>query len=123
MIKQIVLVGLGGGIGSILRFLASQLTTKTNAVTFPIATFIVNLLGCFLIGILMGLSLKNQWLDANMRVLLVTGFCGGFTTFSTFSLENVQMYQAGNYTDLIFYTLASVIIGFAAVWIGLSFTK
>ncbi|MDR0863820.1 MAG: fluoride efflux transporter CrcB [Candidatus Symbiothrix sp.] len=121
MIKQILLVGLGGGIGSILRFLASQLTIKTSS--FPIATFTVNLLGCLLIGILIGLSLKNQWLDANMRVLLITGFCGGFTTFSTFSLENVQMYQAGNYTGLIFYTLASVIIGFAAVWMGLSFTK
>jgi CrcB protein len=122
MIKQILLVGLGGGIGSIFRFLTSQWTTKT-VFSFPVATFIVNLLGCLFIGILIGLSLKNHWLDANMRLLLITGFCGGFTTFSTFSLENVQMYQAGNYTGLIIYTLASVIIGFGAVWIGLSFTK
>ncbi|GHT41711.1 putative fluoride ion transporter CrcB [Bacteroidia bacterium] len=123
MIKQILLVGLGGGIGSIVRFLTSHLTAKILSSHFPVATLLVNLLGCLLIGVLIGLSFKNQWLDMNMRALLITGFCGGFTTFSAFSLENVQMYQAGNYTGLIFYTLASVIIGFAAVWIGLTFTK
>jgi CrcB protein len=123
MIKQILLVGLGGGIGSIVRFLTSQLTAKTISTVFPAATLIVNLLGCLLIGVLIGLGLKYQWLDMNMRTLLITGFCGGFTTFSTFSLENVQMYQSGNYTGLIFYTLASVLLGFAAVWFGLSFTK
>jgi CrcB protein len=123
MIKQILFVGLGGGIGSIVRFLTSQLTAKTLSTAFPVATLIVNLLGCLLIGVLIGLAFKNQWLDLDMRALLITGFCGGFTTFSTFSLENLQMYQAGNYTAMIFYTLASIIIGFAAVWIGLSFTK
>jgi CrcB protein len=120
MLKQILLVGLGGGTGSILRFLASLLAAKTsNSFSFPVTTFVVNILGCLLIGLLVGISLKNNWLDVNMKLLLITGFCGGFTTFSTFSLENFQLYQAGNYVSLIAYTLASVLVGFAAVWIGL----
>jgi CrcB protein len=124
MIKQLLLVGLGGGIGSMLRFLTSYFTaTKTIASSFPLATLTVNVLGCFLIGILMGLSLKYHWMDATMKALLITGFCGGFTTFSAFSLENWQMYQAGNYTSLIFYILVSIFFGFAAVWAGFIFTK
>jgi CrcB protein len=121
MLKQILLAGLGGGIGSMLRFAAGQWTAKLNS--FPVATFIVNILGCFLIGILAGLSSKRHVLDADMKVLLITGFCGGFTTFSAFSMENVRMYQAGNYTALIIYILSSIIIGFAAVWTGLLLTK
>jgi CrcB protein len=58
-----------------------------------------------------------------MKVLLITGFCGGFTTFSTFSFENLQMYQAGNYAGMALYVLISLIIGFGAVWIGLLFIK
>jgi CrcB protein len=123
MIKQLLLVGLGGGIGSMLRFLTSVLTAKAGSFSFPVATFVVNVLGCLLIGILIGLSLKYHWVDANVKVLLITGFCGGFTTFSAFSLENLQMYQAGNYISLILYVSASLIIGFAAVWAGLIWTK
>jgi CrcB protein len=123
MIKQLLLVGLGGGIGSMLRFLISRLTAKAGSFSFPIATLIVNVLGCLLIGILIGLSLKNQWMDANVKAALIAGFCGGFTTFSAFSLENLQMYQAGNYTGLVLYVLASLITGFAAVWIGLIWTN
>ncbi|GHT73360.1 putative fluoride ion transporter CrcB [Bacteroidia bacterium] len=121
MLKQILLVGLGGGAGSIFRFLTSHWIAKTGH-SFPFATLIINLLGCLFIGILMGLWLKNQ-IDTNLRILLVAGFCGGFTTFSTFSLENLQMYQAGQYVQLIVYTLVSVLLGFLAVWIGFAFTK
>lgn len=117
MIKQLILVGLGGGAGSIMRFLVSKITfTQTS---FPWATFIVNIAGCFLIGLLIGLSSKYHFLDANMRLLLVVGFCGGFTTFSTFSVENVYLYQAGNYFSLASYILLSVVVGFAAVLGGL----
>jgi CrcB protein len=121
MIKQLILVGLGGGVGSVMRFLVSKITFAQGS--FPWATFIVNIAGCFLIGLLIGLSAKHQFLDANMRLLLVTGFCGGFTTFSTFSAENVYLYQAGNYFSLASYVSLSVIAGFAAVLGGLTLSK
>ncbi|MDR1342646.1 MAG: fluoride efflux transporter CrcB [Prevotellaceae bacterium] len=119
MVKEILLVGLGGGAGSILRYLASRATAKAGVVAFPAATLAVNVLGCFLIGVLVGASLRTGWMDAPMKALLVTGFCGGFTTFSAFSLENVQMYQAGSYATLALYVAASVAVGFAAVWAGM----
>ncbi|MDR0768577.1 MAG: fluoride efflux transporter CrcB [Dysgonamonadaceae bacterium] len=113
MIKQLILVGLGGGVGSILRFLVSKIPFAQDS--FPWATFAVNIVGCFLIG----LSAKYRFLDADMRLLLIVGFCGGFTTFSTFTAENVSLYQAGNYPLLAFYILLSVIAGLAAMLAGL----
>ncbi|GHT48949.1 putative fluoride ion transporter CrcB [Bacteroidia bacterium] len=118
MIKQILLVGLGGGVGSILRFLASKWLMQSDKCGFPLATFLVNVLGCLLIGVLIGGAYRQNALDADMRALLVAGFCGGFTTFSTFSLENVQLFQAGQYGTLLLYVFATLIIGFAAVYAG-----
>jgi CrcB protein len=122
MIKQLLLVGLGGGIGSIFRFLASYFTVKTGIASYP-STFVVNVTGCLIIGVLAGLVLKQSWMDTNMRLLLMTGFCGGLTTFSAFSLESMQMWQDGNYITLISYVLASIIAGFAAVGFGLFLTR
>jgi len=121
VLKQILLVGLGGSVGSILRFLVSKITYTQSS--FPWTTFIVNLAGCFLIGLLTGLAAKHQFLDANMRLLLVTGFCGGFTTFSAFSIENVYLYQSGNYLNLTLYVAMSLIAGFFAVMLGLGLGK
>ena len=122
MIKQLILVGVGGGIGSIFRYLISRIIPFSQG-HFPWATFIVNIAGCLIIGLLIGIAVKHQSSAENIRLLLVAGFCGGFTTFSTFSLENVYLYQSGNYLTLALYISLSVVIGFAAVFLGLALSK
>ena len=123
MLKEIVLVGLGGGVGSIMRFLTSKYVCKFFPHELPLATFIVNVAGCLLIGLLIGISSRNNLLAEDIRLLLIVGFCGGFTTFSTFSLENLHLYQAGNYWLLAVYILTSVIFGIGFVWLGYIITK
>ena len=104
-----------------LRFLISNYTQKLwNVNSFPMGTFLVNMIGCFLIGVLTSYFLK---VDNYLKFLLITGFCGGFTTFSTFSAENYSLWQNGNYSILLFYILLSVIVGLIAVYIGLQVVK
>ncbi|MDR1056389.1 MAG: fluoride efflux transporter CrcB [Prevotellaceae bacterium] len=121
--KQILLVGLGGGVGSILRYLTSFFIFKKYSTAFPWGTFVVNILGCLIIGFLIGLSEKSDILDKDLRLLLVTGFCGGYTTFSAFSAENFQLFETGNYILLTTYIAASVIIGILATWSGYILAK
>ncbi|WP_353170534.1 fluoride efflux transporter CrcB [Flavobacterium sp.] len=119
MIKNIFLVLLGGGIGSVVRYLLSYFLTKNSTTQFPWATFIANALGCLLIGLLFGYIQKNNVQNETLKLLLITGFCGGFTTFSTFSLENIQFIQNQNYNLALLYTISSIFIGFFGVLIGL----
>lgn len=118
MIKNIILVLLGGGIGSVFRYLLSSFFAKNDATQFPWATFIANSIGCLLIGFLFGYIQKNNLQNETLKLLLITGFCGGFTTFSTFSLENIQFIQNQNYNLALIYTSTSILIGFLAVIIG-----
>lgn len=121
--KQVLFVGLGGAAGSILRYVTNMITLKYYSASFPLATFIVNMVGCFLAGLIFGLITQETTEAQNLKFLLITGFCGGFTTFSAFALENVRLMNSGNTTTAIIYTLASVAAGLVAVWIGLLITR
>ena len=117
MIKQITLVAFGGAAGSVSRYLISLWGTKHFSYTFPLSTFIVNMTGCFIIGFLIGLS-RHIVFENEMKLVLIVGFCGGYTTFSTFSSENMKLIETGNYWTLASYIASSVLFGLIAVWGG-----
>ena len=123
MLKTLLLIGFGGGIGSILRYLTGFTIHKFYGSTLPLATFIVNFIGCFIFGLLFTFFSKNAANTEHLRFLLLTGFCGGYTTFSTFSAENFHLFENGNYTILLVNIVASVILGVFAVFLGIQFGK
>lgn len=119
--KPLIYIFIGGGLGSVLRFLISNYTQKLwNINSFPMGTFVVNIIGCFLIGLFWAYFLK---VDNYLKYLLIAGFCGGFTTFSTFSAENYSLWQNGNFGILVFYIVACIIVGLAAVFLGFQMVK
>jgi len=120
--KSILLVFLGGGFGSVLRYmLGKYLNSTENGI--PYGTFAANILGSLLIGIILGLAAKNNTLSHNQTLLLATGFCGGFTTFSTFAYENHLFLKTGDFTSFAIYTITSFVVGFLAVFFGLYLVK
>jgi len=122
MIKQLLIVFIGGGLGSTLRFIVGRwLNSTENGI--PYGTFATNILGSLLIGIILGMAAKNDGLSESQTLLLATGFCGGFTTFSTFAYENHVFLKSGDFTSFAFYTIGSFIIGFLAVFGGMYLVK
>lgn len=123
IVKPLLLVGLGGGIGSICRYLTALLVNRYWKSPFPMATFAINMLGCFIIGILAGIAFKYSWANDNFKLLFVTGFCGGYTTFSTFAFENVSLLQNNNSLVAFLYIGTSIFTGLLAAWLGIYLTK
>ncbi len=109
-----LLVGLGGFIGAVLRYLISLIPIK-NTESFPINTFIINIVGAFAIGCIAFAVSKNENIDPKLLLFLKVGICGGFTTFSTFSLETVELIKGGSVVTAIIYVIASIVIGVLAV--------
>jgi len=120
--KQLLLVFLGGGAGSVLRYYISK-NLNTYIQHFFLGTFVVNIIGCLLIGLILGLSLKSNYISPNQTLLLSTGFCGGFTTFSTFAFEKHSLLQTNELMHFSIYTLTSIIVGVIAVAAGLYLSK
>src|SRR5215813_7165467 len=123
MFKNIALVGFAGGIGSIARFLAQKYLYAWYPHAFPLGTFLVNLSGSFLIGVFYGLSERGNLLTPEWRLLLTTGFCGGFTTFSTFSYENVTLLRNGDFLYFGLYALGSLVLGILCTFGGMTLLK
>lgn len=124
MWKEILFVGLGGGLGSIFRFIVSRLVIRYTTIDWTFAgTLAVNITGCFLIGLLSGWVLAHQTENQTLRLLLIVGFCGGYTTFSTFAFENLRLIQTNQWGLFAFYTLTSIILGLIAVWSGMKFVR
>jgi len=117
--RAILLIFAGGGVGSLLRYGLGRWVNNNLISHFPFGTFFVNIIGCFLIGFIMFYTEHDHEHVQEWRLLLVTGLCGGFTTFSSFSIENVQLLTDGRVFVALLYTLGSVCLGFLATYFGL----
>ena len=121
--KDILLVGLGGGLGSIARYISQRWVTSFFPGAFPLGTFAVNFIGCFLIGVLWGLAYKNVQYLPSWNLFLMAGFCGGFTTFSAFTLESIGLLKQEKLFLFFFYLAVSVIAGLFATYAGIKLTR
>lgn len=119
MLQQALIVGIGGFVGSVMRFLAQKAVVTWLHAPNHYGTLAVNIVGSFIIGVIFSLAQKNQVLSFEWRLFLAVGICGGFTTFSSFSLDNVGLIQHGNYQSAVFYTLLSLIVGVLATFLGI----
>ena len=115
--KSFILVFLGGGLGSGLRYLVAIAMNQYSKI-LPFGTFTVNMIGCLLIGLVLGYAQKENTLTSNQTLLLATGFCGGFTTFSAFASENLELIRNGELFNFSIYAIGSVFIGMLLILIG-----
>lgn len=123
MLKSVLFVALGGGIGSVCRYLLQVGISRIAPMSFPGGTLIVNIIGCFAIGLLYGLTTRLPEFSIEWRLFLITGICGGFTTFSSFSYEGISLIMERNFLYFFMYLGGSVIIGLLATWVGILLVK
>lgn len=121
--KQLFIIGLGGFIGSIARFLVSRLNLSWHLISIPMGTLLVNISGSLVMGFLAGIAVKTEFLSTDLRLFLMVGVCGGFTTFSSFSNENMMLIQNGQFLTALIYISASIILGLSAVFFGYSLSN
>ena len=121
--KSLLYIGIGGGLGSILRYIVQVFIGRHVPLIFPLGTFVVNCSGCFLIGIFYSLATKYTTITPEWRLFLITGICGGFTTFSTFAFENMSLLRSGDFLYFSIYIVASVALGIAGVFAGVVIMK
>lgn len=119
LFRNILMVGFGGMIGSIMRYLVSHYVRHDS---FPFATFTVNIAGSLVIGAIMGIASRHEDFG-NWRLFLATGICGGFTTFSAFAWENMQLLEQQRYAGFLLYSILSLVLGLLAVGLGYWVTK
>jgi CrcB protein len=118
MVRTFLLIGLAGGIGSIARLVSQQLAQRYFPLDFPVGTIAVNLLGSFIIGLVYGLADHRTILSAETKLILTAGLCGGFTTFSSFSYETLNLIRTGEVAEALLYIGISLVSGFLAVVAG-----
>jgi fluoride exporter len=122
-LKTVLLVGSGGAIGSVLRYLTSKWVQSYFALVFPFGTMAVNMIGSLAIGIIFGLFEKSTWMGHDWRIFLAVGVCGGFTTFSSFANENVSLLRGGLYMQFALYAAVSVFLGILLAYLGFRLVK
>lgn len=120
---QWLMIAIGGALGSIARFAAVGYLTPMLNYRFPIGTFIVNIVGSFLIGVAYVVIVEKQLIPPEWRLFFITGILGGFTTFSSFSLEILQAWQEGHVFNAIFYAASSVVLGLLFAYVGMQLTQ
>jgi fluoride exporter len=121
--RALLFVGIGGGIGSILRYVISVFIGKHIPLVFPLGTLLVNISGCFLIGVLYSMIARHSEFNPEWRLFLITGICGGYTTFSTFSYDGLILLKQGSNLSFMLYVLGSVLIGLFATFAGVALFK
>ncbi len=117
-LKNILLVLVGSGIGGASRYVVAEFIRQKNMLKYPLGTCLINIVGCFIIGLVLGYYTKNTTENADIKLLLTTGFCGGFTTFSAFAAENLYLIKSGNQLTALFYIILSVLLGILATFLG-----
>lgn len=121
--QNILAVFIGGGIGAVLRYITGLLFVVNFKINIPFATFAVNIAGCFILGLLYVIFIEKAEINTALKLALTVGFCGGLTTFSTFSLEIFEMIKTANFIFAFLYVILSLFLGLIAVWLGVTCAK